>query len=110
MFSDNEEVYGMISAEGESVEFDGKVDVNEGEKKGNVEKWMLEIENMMRKSLKKICKESLLAYQQTPRTDWVRQWPGQIVLAVNQIHWTREVELAIKDYNNNGLETYEQLL
>ena len=44
MFTDNEEVYGMVSAEGESVEFDKKVDVNEGDKKGNVEKWMLEIE------------------------------------------------------------------
>jgi dynein heavy chain len=45
MFSDKDEVYGMISAEGEEVEFDGKVDVNEGDKKGNVEKWMLEIES-----------------------------------------------------------------
>lgn len=35
----------MISAEGEEVLFDKKVDVNEGEKKGNVEKWMLEIES-----------------------------------------------------------------
>ena len=31
--------------------FDTKVDVNEGDKKGNVEKWMLEIEAVMRKSL-----------------------------------------------------------
>jgi len=34
----------MISAEKEVVGFLKKVDVNEGEKKGNVEKWMLEIE------------------------------------------------------------------
>lgn len=44
MFSEKEEVYGMISAEGEEVLFEKKVDVNEGDKKGNVEKWMLEIE------------------------------------------------------------------
>jgi len=43
-FSDKEEVYAMISAEGEVVEFHKAVDVNEGDKKGNVEKWMLEIE------------------------------------------------------------------
>ena len=72
IFSDNEEVLGMISAEGEEVEFDGKIDVNEGDKKGNVEKWMLEIETVMRKSLKKICKESMLAYHNTVRTEWVR--------------------------------------
>jgi dynein heavy chain len=34
----------MISAEAEVVGFLKKIDVNEGDKKGNVEKWMLEIE------------------------------------------------------------------
>jgi dynein heavy chain len=72
MFSDKEEVYGMISAEGENVLFDDKVDVNAGEKKGNVEKWMLEIESVMRRSLKKICKESMLKYKSAVRTEWVR--------------------------------------
>ena len=83
MFSENDEVYGMVSAEGEEVLFDGKVDVNEGDKKGNVEKWMLEIENVMKRSLKKICKDSMATYTTTKRTDWVRQYPGQIVLAAN---------------------------
>jgi len=92
MFSDKDEVFGMISAEGEEVKFDKPVDVNDGEKKGNVEKWMLEIEAGMKRSLKGICKESLQAYLNVPRTTWVRQWPGQIVLAVNSTHWTTEVE------------------
>lgn len=47
-FTDNDEVTAMISAEGETVPFNKKVDVNEGEKKGNVEKWMLEIEAQMK--------------------------------------------------------------
>lgn len=110
MFSETDEVYGMISAEGERVLFDKSVDVNEGDKKGNVEKWMLEIEAAMRRSLKKITKESMNSYHSTKRTSWVVAWPGQIVLASNQIHWTTEVEQAIKDYANNGLETYETLL
>jgi|LauGreDrversion4_2_1035121.scaffolds.fasta_scaffold21352_3 dynein heavy chain len=109
MFSDRDEVYGMISAEGEEVELDKKIDVNEGDKKGNVEKWMLEIEAVMRRSLKGICKESLLAYHKTPRTTWVRQWPGQIVLAVNSIHWTTDVETAIKEYGKEGLENYKNI-
>lgn len=92
IFTDTDEVLGMISAEGEEVMFDHKVDVNEGEKKGNVEKWMLEIEAQMKTSLKKICKEGMVQYPITKRTDWVRQWPGQIVLAANQIHWTTGVE------------------
>jgi dynein heavy chain len=36
-------VSGMISMEKERVEFSKKVDVNEGEKKGNVERWLSEI-------------------------------------------------------------------
>ena len=53
-FSDSDEVYGMISAEGEQVEFKKRVDVNAGDKKGNVEKWMLEIETVMRMTLKQL--------------------------------------------------------
>jgi dynein heavy chain, axonemal len=108
MFSDKDEVFGMISAEGEEVKFDKPVDVNEGEKKGNVEKWMLEIEAVMKRSLKGICKDSLQAYLTVPRTTWVRQWPGQIILAVNSTHWT--VEQAIKEYGKEGLEAYKDKL
>lgn len=62
-FSDKEEVFGMISAEGEEVHFDKEVDVNAGDKKGNVEKWMLEIEATMRRSLKSITKDSMIKYK-----------------------------------------------
>jgi dynein heavy chain len=34
-------VSGMVSMEKEKVDFSKRVDVNEGEKKGNVEKWLL---------------------------------------------------------------------
>ena len=43
-FNDEDNVYGMVSAEQEIVGFLKKIDVNEGDKKGNVEKWMLDIE------------------------------------------------------------------
>jgi dynein heavy chain len=44
IFNEADNVCGMISAEKEEVNFIKKIDVNEGEKKGNVEIWMLEIE------------------------------------------------------------------
>ena len=34
-------VSGMVSMEKEKCEFNKRVDVNEGDKKGNVEKWLL---------------------------------------------------------------------
>lgn len=52
-------VSGMISMEKERVEFSQKVDVNEGEKKGNVERWLSEIEGVMISTLKKITKTAV---------------------------------------------------
>ena len=36
------------------------------------------------------------------RPKWIDSWPSQIVLAVNQLFWTREVELAIKQSHTAG--------
>jgi len=98
-FTDTDMVYGMISAEKEEVDFLSKIDVNEGEKKGNVEIWMLEIEAKMIECLKRLALDSLAAYATTDRTEWSKQYPGQIVLAISQIYWTKEVEAAIEDHN-----------
>jgi len=67
-FSDKDEVFGMLSAEGEDVDFNAKIDVNAGDKKGNVEKWMLEIETVMRKTLRELCRDSLKDYYKQKRT------------------------------------------
>lgn len=109
-FTDADHVYGMISAEGEVVGFLKDIDVNEGDKKGNVEKWMLEIEAQMIDSLKALAKQALTSYETTPRTEWSIQWPGQIVLAISQIYWTKEVEAAIADHENSGLYEYVKVL
>lgn len=90
------------------VDFSSKIDVNAGDKKGNVEKWMLEIETVMRRTLRELCRDSLKDYYVTKRTKWVGDWPGQIVLAVDQIDWTQGVEQAIK--KEQGLQTYIQQL
>lgn len=97
-FDEKDCVYGMISAEQEIVGFLKKIDVNEGDKKGNVEKWMLEIEAQMIASLKDLGKTALGSYANTSRTEWSKMYPGQIVLCISQIFWTTEVEQAIKDY------------
>jgi dynein heavy chain len=45
VFTKNFEVEGMKSAESEVIHYLDKIDVNEGDKKGNVENWLLEVES-----------------------------------------------------------------
>ena len=65
----------MISPEKENVKFIRAINVNEGEKRGNVERWLSEIESVMVETLRRITLESINDTQ-TPRPDWIRKWPG----------------------------------
>lgn len=40
---------------------------------------------------------------QTPRTEWVLNWPGQVVIAGCQVYWTTEVTQAINDADIPGM-------
>jgi len=51
------------------------VNVNEGEKKGNVERWLFEIEQTMMDTMRKIMSECLND-KETKRGEWVIKWPG----------------------------------
>jgi dynein heavy chain len=118
-FNPNQEVVAMISGEKEKVKFNKSINVNEGEKKGNVERWLSEIEGVMIDTLRKIMRDSL--FDQQKRTTWVRAWPAQIILGVNMIRWTKGSEKAImtgkgdidtdeKHPEYNNLENYLQHL
>jgi dynein heavy chain len=45
----------------------------------------------MKLSLREVMAEAVSAYPQTPRTEWVLSWPGQVVLATGIIYWTTDV-------------------
>lgn len=45
----------------------------------------------MKLSLQEVMSEAVTAYPQSPRTEWVLSWPGQVVLASSIIYWTMEV-------------------
>ena len=62
---------------------------------GMVEKWLLQVEDVMISSLRKVISESVESYKTTPRGRWVLEWPGQVVLCVGQIYWTQAVSHAM---------------
>lgn len=50
--------------------------------------------------------EAIEGYPETPRGEWVKNWPGQAVLCVTQKYWTAMVHEAIR----NGQEAMEKYL
>lgn len=92
----------MRSAEKEQVEFINLLDPN-GK---NVEDWMGELEDMMKQSVRAALLHSVQTYPTPSRTEWVRANPGQCVLNGSQVHWTNEVEEAIKSKGVEGIAEY----
>ncbi|VEL14572.1 unnamed protein product [Protopolystoma xenopodis] len=90
----------MHSAEGEKIDF-----VKTTYPTGNVEEWMLDIENLMRLSVRTLIGNALVDYAQAVRTDWVLKWPGQVVIVGCQTHWTSEVSEALSQKEKGGLRT-----
>jgi len=70
--------------------------INPNESGGNVERWLIEVEAMMRKSVAYSVDLSMADYFSKDRLDWVQNWQGQVVLVINQAIWSRDVEAAIR--------------
>lgn len=77
--------------------------------RGAVEKWLLEVQDTMLRSVHDVMVTSTEAYTVEPRTNWVCEWPSQVVLNVSQIFWTREVHEAIGN-GPQGLKEYHEKL
>ena len=66
----------MISSEKEQVPFSNKI--VPADAKGMVEKWLMEVQVTMIRSMKDVLARSVEAYPKTKRTTWVTEWPGQV--------------------------------
>jgi dynein heavy chain len=93
-FTEELDITHMQSSEGEVVPLIEVISTSKA--RGQVEKWLLELEDDMVKSLHDIIKKALDAYLNTKRVEWVVSWPGQAVLCVAQKYWTAYVHDSMK--------------
>lgn len=43
----------------------------------------------MVESVREVCRQGVVSYPTVERERWVLEWPGQVVLVVTAIYWTR---------------------
>ncbi|KAH0950776.1 hypothetical protein HN011_006322 [Eciton burchellii] len=103
-FNEDLEVLAMRSSEDEEVEL--LEIISTAAARGQVEKWLIQLETQMRKSVHNAVHQAILAYHVKERTTWVLEWPGQTVLCVGQTYWTLEVEEAMLE----GLDSMKEYL
>ena len=98
-FADNLDIAAMRSKEGESINMVRTVNPNDAD--GAVESWLKDVEAVMYDTILDQCCEAVKDFEQCDRNEWVLKWPGQVVLAVSQIFWTRAVEAALNGGKGN---------
>lgn len=107
----NELITGMYSPEGEYVKFHKKVNPTQGPKRGNVELWLKEVEDVIFKCMQHLHRHAITSYPTSDaylktREQWILEQPGQVVLSVSQLFFTRAVTFALRDGGNKGLQRY----
>jgi dynein heavy chain len=82
----------MVSAEGEDVPLTRVIKI-----RGQVEEWLVQLEESMKQTVMKIIRSALLDSSAKTRQDWILSNKAQPVSTVNQIMFCRAVEAALRE-------------
>ncbi|RNF10243.1 dynein heavy chain 7, axonemal isoform X1 [Trypanosoma conorhini] len=106
-FADAHDILAMESSEGEVVQLVRKV--NPGDHQNLVEQWLQELENVMRDTILDQLRQATGDYAtRKKRTEFLRAWPGQVVIAICSLYWTMEATEAMSTEGTVGLTTYHE--
>ncbi|KAI5631027.1 dynein heavy chain and region d6 of dynein motor domain-containing protein [Phthorimaea operculella] len=94
-FTEDLVVTEMKSSEGEIIKL--VLTINTAAARGQVEKWLLELEKSMKTSTRQAISDSFDDYPKQNREYWVLIWCGQAVQHISCTYWTSEVIDAIQD-------------
>ena len=95
-FLEDAKITQIISGEGEKVDLVTVIDPETPANKGNVEKWLLDLESIQWDSIRHETEGGLAEYPKVPRKEWILNWPAQIVIGVSSVFWTSEVTAGLK--------------
>ena len=104
-FENDLKITRMISAEDEVVCLDRAIDPETTQNKGNVERWLLELESVQWDSIRTLTVGSINQYKTLKRIDWILNWPAQVILGVSCVFWTMEVTQSLRSGEPDSLRT-----
>ena len=71
--------------------------------------WLNKLMDTMRSTVRALFAESVIAYEEKSREQWLTDYPAQVALATTQIWWTSEVNIAftrLEERHENALKDY----
>lgn len=102
-FQSNLDITACFDPKGEKLDFPyfaiQHKKINPSEFGGNVEKWLIEVEAVMKKSLSFAIDSSMAAFLKSDKLSWLQNWQGQVIICVNQTYWCRDVESILSKSN-----------
>ncbi|XP_015126095.2 dynein heavy chain 12, axonemal [Diachasma alloeum] len=101
-FNDQLEILSMFSDDKEEVQFQEMISTSAA--RGCVERWLIQVEEQMVKSIRHEIMMSYFDYETNERVQWVLIWPGQVIICVSQIYWSMEVQNCLMTHTMSNLE------
>lgn len=101
-------IHGMYSKQMEYVKFLSVIKTEESQE--SVEKWLIQVEEQMKNSVRHNIESSCHNCTILPREEWIQNWPAQIVQTINQVFWTSDVHRCFASKSKTAIKDYTVVL